>query len=252
MRLKDKVAFITGASRGLGFAAAKAFFKEGATVICADLVFPDEKKVKEEFDNPDKVIFRKLDVTNIDQVKENAKFTEDKFGRLDILVNNAAINSIGNIEESTEEDFQKTMNINVFGTFLVTKYMIPLIKKSKGGSIINIASNIGMMGMAGRIAYTASKGAIVNFTRSMALDYAPFNIRINAVAPGAINTEMVREYFEINNDPEYKKQVCAMHALNRFADPDEIAKAILFLASDESSYATGSVLVIDGGYTCGK
>ena len=252
MRLKDKIAFITGASRGLGFAAAKAFFKEGATVICADLVFPDEKKVKEEFNNSDKVIFRKLDVTNIDQVKENVKFIEDKFGRVDILVNNAAINSIGNIEESTEEDFQKTMNINVFGTFLVTKYMIPLIKKSAGGSIINIASNIGMVGMAGRIAYTASKGAIVNFTRSMALDYAPLNIRINAVAPGAINTEMVKEYFEINNDPEYKKQVCAMHALNRFADPDEIAKAILFLASDESSYATGSVLVIDGGYTCGK
>jgi len=252
MRLKDKIAFITGASRGLGFAAAKAFFGEGATVICADLVFPDEKKVKEEFNNSDKIIFRKLDVTNADQVKENAKFIEDKFGRLDILVNNAAINSIGNIEESTEEDFQKTMNINVFGTFLVTKYMIPLIKKSAGGSIINIASNIGMVGMAGRIAYTASKGAIVNFTRSMALDYAPLNIRINAVAPGAINTEMVKEYFEINNDPEYKKQVCAMHALNRFADPDEIAKAILFLASDESSYATGSVLVIDGGYTCGK
>jgi len=252
MRLKDKIAFITGASRGLGFAAAKAFFKEGATVICADLVFPDEKKVKDEFNGSDKIIFRKLDVTNIDQVKENAKFISDKFGRLDILVNNAAINSIGNIEESTEEDFQKTMNINVFGTFLVTKYMIPNIKKSTGGSIINIASNIGMVGMAGRIAYTASKGAIVNFTRSMALDYAPLNIRINAVAPGAINTEMVREYFEINDDPEYKKQICAMHALNRFADPDEIAKAILFLASDESSYATGSVLVVDGGYTCGK
>jgi meso-butanediol dehydrogenase / (S,S)-butanediol dehydrogenase / diacetyl reductase len=252
MKLKDRIAFITGGARGLGFAAAKVLFDEGASVVCADLLSPDAEQVKAAFGGSDKVIFRKLDVTSSSQVKENADFIKSRFGRLDILVNNAAINSIGSIEESTEEDFQKTMNINVFGTFLVTKYMIPIMKSTGKGSIINIASNIGVMGMAGRIAYTTSKGAIINFTRSMALDYASFDIRVNAVAPGAMNTEMVREYFEVANDPEYKKQVNAMHALNRFAEPEEIAKAILFLASDDSSYATGSVLVIDGGYTCGK
>jgi len=252
MKLKNKIAFITGAARGLGFSTAKAFFNEGATVICTDIISPDQKIVKKIFKDSNEVIFKKLDITNSTQVKEISEWVEKEFKRLDILVNNAAINSIGNIEESTEEDFLKTMNINVFGTFLVTKYLIHIIKKSFGGSIINIASNIGIMGMAGRIAYTTSKGAIVNFTRSMALDYAPFNIRVNAVAPGAMNTEMVKEFFEINNDPEFKKQICSMHALNRFAEPDEIAKAILYLASDDSSYATGSVLVIDGGYTCGK
>ena len=118
--------------------------------------------------------------------------------------------------------------------------------------MVIVASNIGIMGMADRTAYTTSKGALVNFTRSIAIDYAKDNIRVNAIAPGAINTEMVKVFFEKHASAEFRKEVEAMHALNRFAEPIEIAKAILFMACDESSYATGAVFSIDGGYTCGK
>jgi meso-butanediol dehydrogenase / (S,S)-butanediol dehydrogenase / diacetyl reductase len=252
MRLKNKIAVITGAAAGLGFATTKLFFEEGAFIIGLDLNEPPEALQRQVFNRSDKVLFKKIDITDSESVKELSISIAEKYGRVDILVNNAGINATGNIEETTEEEFNRTINVNVFGTFVVTKYFIPLLKKNlDGGSIINVASNIGLTGMAGRIAYTTSKGAIVNFTRSMAMDYAKNKIRINAIAPGGINTDMVIDFFKQYSE-DFKQQVYAMHALNRLAEPEEIAKGILFLASDESSYATGSVLVIDGGYTCGK
>ena len=252
MRLKNKIAVITGAARGLGFATAKLFFEEGAFIIGLDLQEPEEVLQGQVFNKSDRVLFKRIDITDSKSVKEFSRSIEEKYRKVDILVNNAGVNAMGNIEETTEEEFNSTMNVNVFGTFIVTKYFIPLIKKNlNGGSIINVASNIGITGMAGRIAYTTSKGAIVNFTRSMAMDYAKHKIRINAIAPGGINTDMVVDFFK-QYPEDFKLQVYAMHALNRLADPEEIAKGILFLASDDSSYATGSVLVIDGGYTCGK
>jgi meso-butanediol dehydrogenase/(S,S)-butanediol dehydrogenase/diacetyl reductase len=252
MRLKNRIAVITGAARGLGFATAKLFFEEGAFIIGLDIQEPEEALQNQVFNKSDRVLFNRIDITDSKSVKEFSRFIEEKYGKVDILVNNAGVNAMGNIEETTEEEFNMTMNVNVFGTFIVTKYFIPLIKKNlDGGSIINVASNIGITGMAGRIAYTTSKGAIVNFTRSMAMDYAKHKIRINAIAPGGINTDMVVDFFK-QYPEDFKLQIYAMHALNRLADPEEIAKGILFLASEDSSYATGSVLVIDGGYTCGK
>lgn len=252
MRLKDKVAVITGVRRGLGLATAQLFINEGAVVIGLSKNMLEKDIQEKLFQKPDRAFFEAIDITDAAAVKEFALNIEQKFGYINILVNNAGINSMGNIEEVSEEEFSRTMAVNVYGTFLVTKYLIPLMKKNiNGGSIVNVSSNIGVVGMSGRIAYTTSKGAVINFTRSMAMDYAKYNIRVNTIAPGAINTDMVIEFFK-NYPKEFREKVCAMHALNRLAEPIEIANAILFLASDESSYVTGSVMAVDGGYTCGK
>jgi len=252
MRLKNKIAIITGARRGLGFVVSQLFLKEGAIVIGIAQHEFDNNTRQKLLKKSDKVFLEKVDITDFKEVRKFASDVEKKFGKIDILVNNAGINSIGTIEEVSEVEFNNTMAVNVFGTFVVTKYFIPLMKKNeKGGSIINVSSSIGMVGMPGRIAYTTSKGAIINFTRSMALDYAKYNIRVNTVAPGGINTDMVVEFFK-KFPEEFKLKIYEMHALNRLAEPEEIANAILFLASDESSYVTGSVLAVDGGYTSGK
>ncbi len=253
MKLKDKVAVITGAATGLGFETAKLFFEEGASIIGIYHKRFDEKKIRNTFGDSKKVFYSKVDITNLTEVKKLSSEIEKRFSRVDILVNNAAIDTIGNVEKTSEDEFQKIMNVNVYGTFLVTKYIIPLMKKDKkGGSIINVASSIGLMGMADRLAYTTSKGAIINFTRSMALDYVDYHIRVNAIAPGGTYTEMVKEFFKKHASEEFKKEVYKMHVINRLAEPIEIAKPILFLACDDSSYANGAIFSVDGGYTCGK
>lgn len=251
MKLKDRVAVITGAATGLGFETARLFFREGARIVGVYHEKYDEKKIRDAFGSSEDVLYAKADITDPDEVKSVRCAVERKFGGIHILVNNAAVSSSGNIEETTEEEFKRVMDINVFGMFLVTKQLFSLMKKERS-VIVNVASNIGLTGMAGRIAYTTSKGAVVNFTRSLALDCAPLGIRVNAIAPGAIYTEMVDDFFRQHPSEEFKKNIMAMHAMNRFSEPIEIARAILFLASDDSSYATGAIFSVDGGYTCGK
>jgi NAD(P)-dependent dehydrogenase (short-subunit alcohol dehydrogenase family) len=253
MKLENKVAVITGAATGLGFETAKLFFKEGASVVGTYHVKYDKKKVMEAFHDSEKVVYIKTDITSVEEVKHFSSEIEKKFKRVDILINNAAVDTSGNVEDTAEEDFKRIMDVNVYGMFLVTKYIIPLMKKEgKGGSIVNVSSSIGLMGMANRLAYTTSKGAVINFTRSMAMDYVDYNIRVNAIAPGGIFTEMVEEFFKRNTSEEFKKEIFKMHVINRLAQPEEIAKPILFLASDDSSYTNGAVFSVDGGYTCGK
>jgi NAD(P)-dependent dehydrogenase (short-subunit alcohol dehydrogenase family) len=254
MKLKEKVAVITGAARGLGLATAQLFMEEGASVICADSTELDAKAfINKEFGGSTRVWYQRVNITRVEEVKALAAFVEKNFGRLDILVNNAAVDTIGNVEETTEEEFRRIMDVNVFGTFCVTRNLMPLIKKAGAGSaIVNVASNIGLVGMNRRVAYTTSKGAVVNFTRSMAIDCAPLDIRVNAIAPGAINTEMVQKFFAGHADKGYRAEIESWHALNRFAEPAEIARGILFLVSSDSSYATGMTLSVDGGYTAGK
>jgi len=253
MILKGKIAVITGAATGIGFETAKLFFQNGADIVGIYHKKFNKKKIRDTFGESHKALYLKADITSSGDVKNIASEIEKRFGRVDILVNNAAIDTIGNVEKTSEEEFQKIMNVNVYGTFLVTKYIIPLMKKDKkGGSIINVASSIGLVGMADRLAYTTSKGAIINFTRSMALDYVDYHIRVNAIAPGGTYTEMVKEFFEKHASEEFKKEVYKMHVINRLAEPIEIAKPILFLACDDSSYANGAIFSVDGGYTCGK
>jgi NAD(P)-dependent dehydrogenase (short-subunit alcohol dehydrogenase family) len=253
MLLKDKVAVITGAATGLGFETAKLFIQEDASVVGTFHKNFDEKKIKNAFGNSERMLYVRTDITQVDEVKNLASQIEKKFERIDILVNNAAVDTSGDVENTPEEEFKRILDVNVYGMFLVTKYIIPLMKKGKkGGSIINIASSIGLMGMANRLAYTTSKGAVINFTRSMAMDYVDYKIRVNAIAPGGIYTEMVDEFFKRHASEEFKKEIFKMHVINRLADPIEIAKPILFLASDDSTYANGAIFSVDGGYTCGK
>jgi NAD(P)-dependent dehydrogenase (short-subunit alcohol dehydrogenase family) len=253
MVLKDKVAVITGAATGLGFETAKLFFREGAHVAATYHENFDKKKITDAFGDSERMLYIQTDITRIDEVKSFAAEVEKRFQRVDVLVNNAAVDTSGNVEDTSEDEFKRIMDVNVYGMFLVTKYIIPLMKKGKkGGSIVNVASSIGLMGMANRLAYTTSKGAVVNFTRSMAMDYVDFCIRVNAIAPGGIFTEMVDDFFKRQSSEEFKQEIFRMHVINRLADPIEIAKPILFLASDDSTYANGAIFSIDGGYTCGK
>lgn len=253
MKLANKVSIITGARRGLGLATAKLFFEEGATVIGIDLMEPDKEILHTIFNRAGKVSFKKVDITNSGEVRRFASEILENYGTVDILVNNAAIHTVGNIEEMTEEIFRATMEVNVFGAFYVTKYVIPMMKNNKsGGAIVNVSSNLGLMGAEGRVAYPTSKAAIINFTRCLALDYAKYNIRVNAVAPGTIGTEMTMDFFKKKHSEEFIRENRALHPLNRFAEPEEVAKGILYLAADDSSFVTGSVLSIDGGYTSGK
>jgi len=253
MKLKDKVTVITGAATGLGFETAKLFFHEGASVVGTFHNQYDEKKIKDAFGDSERMLYIQTDITRVNDVKRFANEIGKKFERVDVLVNNAAVDTSGNVEDTPEDEFKRIMDVNVYGMFLVTKYIIPLMKKGKkGGSIINVASSIGLMGMANRLAYTTSKGAVVNFTRSMAMDYVDYNIRVNAIAPGGIYTEMVDEFFKRHASEEFKQEIFRMHIINRLADPAEISKPILFLASDDSTYANGAIFSVDGGYTCGK
>ena len=253
MKLLDKISVITGARRGLGFATAKLFFDQGAKVIALDLLDLDRGIYADAFGNSDRVIFKRVDITKPNEVRELASEISEKFGRVDVLVNNAAVHTVGNIEEMSEEDFRRTMEVNVLGLFYVTKSLIGLMKNNpNGGSIINVASNLGLVGAAGRIAYPTTKAAVINFTRCMALDYAKENVRVNAIAPGAIRTEMTIDFYRQMGSEDLAERDRAMHPLGRLAEPEEIARGILFLACDDSSYATGSVLAVDGGYTCGK
>jgi meso-butanediol dehydrogenase/(S,S)-butanediol dehydrogenase/diacetyl reductase len=254
MKLENKVAVITGASRGLGLATAKLFFQEGATVVCVGRTDcnPREFAVL-HFGGSERAFYQRADISLSEEVHQLARFIGRSFGRLNVLVNNAAIDTIGTVETTSEEDFLRVVRVNVFGTFLVTKHLMPLLKKGGSGStIVNVASCIGMMGRGERVAYTTSKAAVVNFTRSVAIDCAPLNILVNAIAPGAILTEMGQEFFAKHASEKFRRKVKGWHALERFSEPSEIAKGILFLACDDSSYCTGSVLAIDGGYTIGK
>ncbi|MCF7819953.1 MAG: SDR family oxidoreductase [Candidatus Pacebacteria bacterium] len=238
MRLKDKVAIVTGASSGIGKAIADSFVKEGAKVVYSDI---------NNIDNlPEGAIFFKADVSSSEQVKTLISEAVSVFGSLDVMVNNAGIGSQGSILEESDANFAKTIAVNLSGTFYGSreagKYM-----KEQGikGSIINISSILGQVGFQGAISYCASKGGVMQLTKAGALDLAPFNIRINAIAPGFIETEMTKE---ILKDENFNNLVLSSTPLNRVGSPEEIAKSAVFLASDESSYITGETLFVDGGW----
>jgi NAD(P)-dependent dehydrogenase (short-subunit alcohol dehydrogenase family) len=254
MKLKDKVTLITGGARGLGLATAQLFIDEGASVIVVDTADLDGAAfAREHFAGAGRVSYRRVNITQPAQLAALAAETQERFGRLDVLVNNAAVDTIGSVEETTEEEFRRIIEVNVVGTFCVTRAFMPLLRRAgRGSAVVNVASNIGLVGMNRRVAYTTSKGAVVNFTRSVAIDCAPLGIRVNAIAPGAINTEMVQQFFAGHADKGYRAEIEGWHALNRFAEPVEIARGILFLSCDDSSYATGMTLSVDGGYTAGK
>ena len=250
MRLKNKVALITGASGGIGRETALLFAREGASVVCVDV---NDKAGKETVKlvkaAGGEAAYTNADVSKAEDCAKMVKFAEKKFGALHILFNNAGImhHSDDNAETTEEKIWDLTMNINAKGVFFGCKYGIPALRRAGGGSIINTASFVALLGAATpQIAYTASKGAVLSMTRELAVIHARENIRVNALCPGPLRTELLMSYL----NTEEKKQRRLVHVpMGRFGEAKEIAYAALYLASDESSFVTGTEFLVDGGIT---
>ena len=248
MRLEGKVAIITGGARGQGAAEARMFAREGAKVVFGDILDDDGKKVEAEINEAGgEATYVTLDVTDEDSWNDAVQTAVSSYGKVDILVNNAGIVSWNAGDDATVEEWDSVMDVNAKGVFLGTRAVIPEMRKAGGGSIINISSISGMVGQANiHPGYNASKGAVRILTKSTAVQYAGDGIRCNSIHPGPIKTEMTRRGWE---DPERLALTEQRTPLGRYAEPDEIAYGVLFLASDESSFMTGSEMVIDGGLT---
>ena len=249
MRLKDKVAIITGAASGIGKATAKVFAEQGAKVVVADI---DENGGRQTVVNIQDVgneaIFVQTDVTIKADTEQMVAHTVKTYGKLDILFNNAGIAMRLPVAELAEEDWHRCLDVNLTGVFLCAKAAIPAMQKNDGGSIINMSSIYGIVGADVRAAYVASKGAVTNLTRGMALDYAQDNIRVNCICPGFVQTPLVAG---VVKTPEEYQKLANKHPMRRLGQPEEIAYGALYLASDESAFVTGIALPIDGGYTAG-
>ena len=249
MRLDGKVAFISGGARGMGATEAKLFDSEGAAVVFGVVLEKEGQRTEAEIiDSGGKGIFIHLDVASEKSWEKAISTTTDKFGKLNILVNNAGVSGRALIEDTSVEEWDRIMDVNAKGTFLGTKAALPELKKADGASIINISSQLGIVGsdLGVSAAYQASKGAVRLLTKATALEYASEGIRCNSVHPAPVNTELTAVSRE---NPEVFAKTKSNIPMGRFAEPMEIAKAVLYLASDESSFMTGSELVVDGGWT---
>ncbi len=252
MRLEGKVSLITGAARGIGRASAMLFSKEGSSIVIADIDEDGGRKTKSDIiENGGKAIFVKADVSKKEDVVNLVNKTIVEFGKLNILYNNAGVfwkNRDGRITDIDEDIWDKIIDINLKSTYLCCKYAIPEIIKSGGGSVINTASSAATLGVPGCDAYTASKGAIVAITRSMAAEYGSFNVRVNCMVPTHIETPMFEE--STKNVPGFNEdKFLKTFPLGKYGKPEDIANAALFLASDESLFVTGSMCAVDGGAT---
>lgn len=250
-RLEGKTALVTGGSEGIGRATALLFSGEGAKVGIMSRTAGKLDEVVSENPGPGEIRAYPGDVSNEDDVKRAVAAFYADFGRIDVLFNNAGILEGGTVVTTPDDVWDRTIDINVKGVFLMSKHVVPLMAKHGGGAIINNSSVLGIVGMEGCVAYNASKGAVRQITRSMALDHAKDNIRTNSVCPGYIKTKMDPEF--MGNPPDAEEQLDKIAAdmipLVRRAEPEEVAHSVLYLASEEARYVTGSDLVIDGGWT---
>jgi NAD(P)-dependent dehydrogenase (short-subunit alcohol dehydrogenase family) len=250
MRLANKISIITGAGAGIGEGTALRFAEEGSKLVLADI---DEANVqavaKRVAAMGADVVALAGDISNEDQAQQISQLAVERFGGIDILVNNAANFTTASVERASVADWQKVLGVNVMGTALVAKHAIPHIRKRGHGSIVNISSTSAMMAQPDFATYNSSKGAILSMTICMALDLAPDNIRVNSVCPGCILTSATeREWIRMGLTREqWIAEMAPQHMLNRVGDVREVANAILFLASDEASFITGTHLVVDGG-----
>ncbi len=246
MRLEGKVALISGAARGMGAVEARMFAAEGAAVVVADLLDELGQAVAAEItDSGGRVTYVHLDVTDEAAWQAAVETATADFGKLDVLVNNAGIVRTEQVLETTEQIWEDVMSVNARGVFLGVKAAIPAMRAAGGGSIVNISSSAGLTGSTQNAAYHASKGAVRIFTKAAAIQYAPDNIRVNSVHPGMIDTDMLAA----SRVGDVLEQRLAVTPMRRIGRPEEIAYGVLYLASDESSFVTGSELVIDGGRT---
>ncbi|MBH68120.1 MAG: hypothetical protein CMM58_07195 [Rhodospirillaceae bacterium] len=251
MRFENKGVIITGGAGGIGRETCFHFAAEGAVVAVADLDVSIAERVADEIKQKGGRAFGyELDVTNQSQTETVVETAANDLGSLDVIFCNAGIREIVPAHELPLEEWKKVIDVNVNGVFISAQaFARHCISKSKPGAIVNTASTLGVMGSTSRCAYATSKHAVVGMTKSLAMDLAPYDIRVNAVGPGVIRTPLTEPYFQ---DAEMAKRIKEVHAMNRTGVPSEIARAVLFLASDEASFCTGHNLVIDGGWTAGK
>ncbi len=240
MTSKKKIALITGAESGIGKSTSKIFLNNNFRVIGTSLKKNKDKHIK-DFDN------YQIDITNNTEWRNLASIIHKKYSKIDVLVNSAGVRLSGNLETTSMNDWAYHFNNNVTGTFLACKYILPLLKKSNKSSIINLASINSIRGVKNMLAYATSKSAIVSFTASLALDLSKHNIRVNAVAPGAIDTPMLASFKKDLTLKEYQKRMRDNHPIGRIGKPEEVASVIYFLASEASSFMTGLTIPVDGG-----
>jgi len=245
MRLDGKVAVVTGGASGIGLATVKRMAAENAKVLLADYAKQGAEVATAMKAEGYDVEFCHVDVSNEEQVAAMVARAVELWGRLDIIVANAGIGSLGKADELTAQAWNQVIGINLTGVFFCAKHAIAAMRKSGGGSIINTASILGHVGFPGATAYAAAKAGVVNLTRTMAVDYAKEKIRVNAICPGFIETPMVQNGLTADQ----LQWIAGLHPMGRLGKPEEIANAILFLASDEASFVTGTSLLADGGYT---
>ena len=247
MRLEGKVALISGGARGIGGAVARRFTSEGASVVIGDVLQQEGQLLAAEIQQSGgEIIFTPLDVTSEASWADAVALAIDRYGKLDILVNNAGITKRDRIEYETPENWDRIMEVNAKGVFLGTKAVLNEMKRHGNGSIVNLSSSYGLVASPNSAIYGASKAAVKLLTKFTAIQNATQGIRANSVHPGPINAPLIQEFFPF---PEKLKMLASLVPMGRLGEAEEVANAILFLASDESSYVTGSELVIDGGIT---
>jgi NAD(P)-dependent dehydrogenase (short-subunit alcohol dehydrogenase family) len=254
MSLDKKVAVITGSARGIGAATMQVFAKHGYAVIGLD-VLPEGKRVAQEINqNGGESIFMLCDVSDESRVAECIAAIGEKFGRIDVLINNAGVVLVKPFDQITWEEFQRTTSINLGGHFLLCKYVLPYMKQQMSGAIINMGSVSGHVGQTDHVMYGATKGAIIAMTRALAWELAPYNIRVNSISPGSVDTPMLRGDIDLESRQtgipfdQVKHEREAEQAFKRWADPREIAEPIYFLASEGASFVTGSDWLVDCGW----
>jgi NAD(P)-dependent dehydrogenase (short-subunit alcohol dehydrogenase family) len=250
-RLDNKCALITGGASGIGLATVKLFAEEGAAVVIADINIEQGKQVEHEVQQAGgKAVFVPCDVTRTEDCQRAVKTAVEQFGRLDILFNNAGMIRRADVIGTTEDEWDRVMDVNVKSIFLMSKYAVPVMAKQGSGVIVNTGSGWGIKGGRNAVSYCASKGAVVNMTRAMAIDHGPRNIRVNCICPGDTDTPMLRnEATQIGQSEAQFMAEASERPLNRYAQPIEIAQAVLYLVSDAASFVTGAVLAVDGGGT---
>lgn len=249
MRLQDKVVLITGGASGIGLASVERALEEGANAVIADLADSSGEQEAQRLNQqyPGRCHFVAVDVSDTAQVDAMVKTAVEQFGSLDAVFNNAGIGGVCPAEEYPDEGFEKIIDIDLTGVFRVARAALRQMYSQGSGSIVNCASILGVFGQSGTAAYSAAKGAVVNMTRTLALESAARGVRINSIGPGYIDTPLLAQL-----DEEMLQGLISLHPIGRLGKPEEIANAFLFLASDEASFVTGANLLVDGGFTAGK
>ena len=249
MRLNAKKVLITGASSGIGRSIATLFAQEGANLVIGDIDKKGGEETLEKMGSPDNARFIETDISNEASVKDTVNRANEFLGGIDILINNAAAFVFGTVDETTTDDWQRVMGVNVVGSANMVKHSLPALKKSAAPAIVNIASVSGFIAQPAFVPYNASKGAVLQLTRCLAMDLAEFNIRVNSVCPGSIFTPASERHmaFAGVTKEEFIKEASAGAFMKRVGKPIEIAYAVLFLASEEASFITGTHLTVDGG-----